>query len=167
MKAIMGNVVMVDEVFLTVVAEVESLLNSRPLVYGGTSTSATDVSVQTPNRFLHGRASSNLTPGEFVQQDMSLRRRWRHSQFLAGQFWRRWRREYVRHLIERGKWRNIQRNIRCGDLVLIVEDNVPRGQWHLGRVITPIPSADGLVRLAEVVTKTGTPCREVGLIGGS
>jgi hypothetical protein len=44
MKAIMGNVVTVDEVFLTVVAEVKSLLNSRPLVYGGSSTSATDVS---------------------------------------------------------------------------------------------------------------------------
>ena len=85
---------------------------------------------------------------------MSLRRRWRHSQFLADQFWRRWRREYVPHLIERSKWRNIQRNIRRGDLVLIVEDNVPRGQWRLGRVIAPIASADGLVRSAEVVTKT-------------
>ena len=52
---------------------------------------------------------------------MSLRRRWRHSQFLADQFWRRWRREYVPHLIERSKWRNIQRNICRGDLVLIVE----------------------------------------------
>jgi hypothetical protein len=36
-------------------------------------------------------ASANLTPGEFVKRDMSLRRRWRHSQFLADQFWRRWR----------------------------------------------------------------------------
>ena len=74
MKAIMGNVVPVDEVFLTVVAEVEleSLLNSCPLVYGGSSTSATDVSFLTPNHFLQGRASSNLTPGEFVQRDMSL-----------------------------------------------------------------------------------------------
>ena len=162
MKAIMGNVVTVDEVFLTVVAEVESLLNSRPLVYGGSSTSATDVSVLTPNHFLHGRASSNLTPEEFVQRDMSLRRRWRHSQFLADQFWGRWRRKYVPHLIERSKWRNIRSNIRRGDLVLIVEDNVPRGQWRLGRVIAPIASADGLVRSAEVVTKTGSYVRAVG-----
>ncbi len=44
MKAIMGNVVTVDEVFLTVVTEVKFLLKSRPLVYGGSSTSATDVS---------------------------------------------------------------------------------------------------------------------------
>ena len=74
-EVIMGNVVTVDEVFLTVVTEVESLLNSRALVYNGSCTSATDVSDLTPNQFLHGRASSNLTPGEFVQRDMSLRRR--------------------------------------------------------------------------------------------
>ena len=159
MKAIMGNVVTVDEVFLTVVAEVESLLNSRPLVYGGSSTSATDVSVLTPNHFLYGRASSNLKLGKF---ETSLRRRWRHSQFLADQFWRRWRREYVQHLIERSKWHTIQRNTRRGDLVLFVEDNVPRGQWRLGRVVAPIASADGLVRSAEVVTKTGTYVRPVG-----
>ena len=66
------------------------------------------------------------------------------------------------HLIEHSKWRNIQRNIHRGDLVLIVEDNVPRGQWRLGRVIAPITSADGLVRSAEVVTKTGTYVHPVG-----
>ncbi len=39
--------------------------------------------------------------------------------------------------------------------MLIVEDNVPRGQRHLGRVVAPIASADGLVKSPEVVTKTG------------
>ena len=75
MEVIIGNVVTVDEVFLTVVTEVEWLLNSRALVYNRSCTSATDVSGLTPNQFLHGRASSNLTPGEFVQRDMSLRGR--------------------------------------------------------------------------------------------
>ena len=36
-----------------------------PLVYGGSSTSATDMSVLTPNHFLHGRASLNLKLGKF------------------------------------------------------------------------------------------------------
>lgn len=162
MKVMLGNVLTVDETFHTVVAEVESLLNSRPLVYGGSSTSPSDVIALTPNHFLHGRASVNASPGEFVQRDMSLRRRWRHSQFLADQFWRRWRREYVPHLIERSKWPNIQRNLRRGDLVLVVDDNVPRGQWRLGRVMAPIASADGLIRSAEVLTKSGTCVRPVG-----
>ena len=86
LKVMLGNVLTVDEVFLTAVAEVEAMLNSRPLVYGGSSDSPTDFSVITSNHFLHGRASSNVSPGEFNQRDMSLRRRWRHSQFLANQF---------------------------------------------------------------------------------
>lgn len=89
MKVMLGNVLTVDGVFLTVVAEAESLLNSRPLVYGGSSSSPTYVSTLTPNHFLHGRASVNLAPGELVQQDMSLCCRWRYSQFLANQFWHR------------------------------------------------------------------------------
>ena len=76
MKVMLGNVLTVDETFLTVVAEVESLLNSRPLVYGSSSTSPSDVTALAPNHFLHGRASvSNPSPGEFVQRDTLLRRR--------------------------------------------------------------------------------------------
>ena len=167
MRVILRETLTVEEVFATVIAEVEALLNSRPLVYGGSSSSPTDVSALTPNHFLHGRAGVNLAPGEFVQRDMSLRRRWRHSQFLADQFWQRWRREYVPQLVQRSKWRNLQRNLRRGDLVLLVEDNLPRGKWPLGRVVASIASADGLIRSAEVVTNTGTyvrPIRKLALL---
>ena len=167
MRVILGETLTVEEVFATVIAEVEALLNSRPLVYGGSSSSPTDVSALTPNHFLHGRAGVNLAPGEFVQRDMSLRRRWRHSQFLADQFWQRWRREYVPQLVQRSKWRNLKRNLRRGDLVLLVEDNLPRGKWPLGRVVAPIASADGLIRSAEVVTNAGTyvrPIRKLALL---
>ncbi|CAB4033111.1 Hypothetical predicted protein [Paramuricea clavata] len=162
LKVMLGNVLTVDEVFLTVIAEVEAMLNSRPLVYGGSSDSPTDLSVITPNHFLHGRASSNVSPGEFNQRDMSLRRRWRHSQFLANQFWRRWSNEYIPQLIKRSKWNVAHRNLRRGDLVLIVEKDVPRSHWRLGRVIAPIASEDGLIRSAEIATKTGTLTRPVG-----
>ena len=61
-------------------------------------------------------------------------------------FWRRWRLEYVPQLVERSYRLIIQkRNLRCGDLVLVVEDNTPRRQWRLARVVTPIASADGLI----------------------
>jgi hypothetical protein len=162
LKVMLGNVLTVDEVFLTVIAEVEAMLNSRPLVYGGSSDSPTDLSVITPNHFLHGRASSNVSPREFNQRDMSLRRRWRHSQFLANQFWCRWSNEYIPQLIKRRKWNVAHRNLHRGDLVLIVEKDVPRSHWRLGRVIAPIASEDGLIRSAEIATKTGTLTRPVG-----
>ena len=153
MKVVLGDVLMVDEVFLTVIAEVEAMVNSRPLVYGGSSDSPTDLSVITPNHFLHGRASSNVSPGEFNQRD---------SQFLADQFWCRWSKEYVPQLVKRSKWNVAHRNLRSGDLVLIVEKEAPRSQWRLGRVIAPIASEDGLIRSAEVLTKSGTLTRPVG-----
>ena len=102
------------------------------------------------------------SPGEFTERGMLVRRRWRHSQFLADQFWHRWRKEYVPYLVRRSKWRELQRNVRCGDLVLVVDEDVPRGKWRLGRVTAPIASADGLVRSAEVTTKKGTLVRPIG-----
>jgi hypothetical protein len=149
--------------------EIESLSKGRPAAQ---ASRIVDLNPQLVNGILRvgGRIDKAELPWEakhpiilyFVKRDMSLRRRWRHSQFLADQFWRRWRQEYVPHLIKRSKWRTIQRNLRRGDLVLIVEDNVPGGQWRLGRVVAPIASADGLVRSAEIVTKAGTYVRPVG-----
>ena len=66
------------------------------------------------------------------------------------------------HLIERSKWHNIQRNLRRRELVLVVADNVPRGEWRLGRVMAPIANAEGFIRSAEVLTKSGTCVRPVG-----
>ena len=63
------------------------------------------------------------------------------------------------YLVRRSKWRELQRNVRYGDLVLVVDEDVPRGRW---RVTAPIASADGLVLSAEVATKKGTLVRPIG-----
>ncbi len=61
----------VDEVILTVIAEVKSFLNflefSAPAncVWREQYTSATDVSVLTPNHFPHGPTRANLIPACF------------------------------------------------------------------------------------------------------
>ena len=66
------------------------------------------------------------------------------------------------YLVRRSKWRELQRNVRCGDLVLLVDEDVPRGRWLLGRITAPIASADGLVQSVEVATKKGTLVRPIG-----
>jgi hypothetical protein len=81
---------------------------------------------------------------------------------MPDQFWRRWSNEYIPLLIKRSKWNVAHRNLRHGDLVLIVEQDVPRSHWRLGRVIAPIESEDGLIRSAEIARKTGTLTRPVG-----
>ena len=155
--AVIGDRAVTDEMLLTVMAEVEGLLNSRPLTH--VSTDPNDYEALTPNHFLLGHASPNLPPGIFEDGDLCSRRRWRHTQRLVDHIWKRWRREYLPTLTVRQKWTGETRPLRTGDLVLIVEDDEPRGHWPLARVVRPIPGADGRVRAAEVKTAGGVYTR--------
>lgn len=53
------------------------------------------------------------------------------------------------------------RNLEKEDLVMIVEPNVSRGMWQIGRVIEVYPGKDGRVRSAQVKTKSGNYVRPV------
>ena len=56
-------------------------------------------------------------------------------------------------------------NLAPGDVVLLVEDELARCDWRLGRVVSCKESADGGVRSATVdvgttaLNKRGVPCR--------
>ena len=47
------------------------------------------------------------------------------------------------------KWQEPQRNVREGDLVLVLERQLARNQWPVGRVLAVHEGADGLVRLGD------------------
>ena len=88
----------------------------------------------TPNHLLLQKAVHVLPPGVFVREDKFARRMWRQAQVLADHFWKRWLREYISGLQERQKWQRPRRNAEIGDLVLLVDDCLPRGQWRMVRV---------------------------------
>ena len=68
-------------------------------------------------------------------------------QDLANKFWIRWKKEYLLNLQQRQKWSKPRRNICVGDVILIKDDeDHPRNQWQLSRVIEAHQSADGDVR---------------------
>ena len=91
-----------------------------------------------------------------TNRDMSSRKRWRHAHVMTNHFWKRWLHEYVPSLTERQKWQRDERNFATGDMVLVVDKNVPRGRWSLGRITRVLPGDDGRVRAAEVRTKSRT-----------
>ena len=65
-------------------------------------------------------------------------------------------------LTEQRKWTTrSQTDAQIGDLVLVVEDNLPHGRWNFGRVVKTFPGDDGLIRTVEVQTKQGTFKRPV------
>ena len=53
----------------------------------------------------------------------------------------------------RKKWFHPTRNMKEGDIVLMVEPNARRGDWPLGRITETLPGDDGLVRIVRVKAK--------------
>ena len=143
----------------------EAVVNSRPLTH--VSTDPNSLEALTPNHLLLGRPVRRLPPGLFRDEESCSTRVWRQSQALTDQFWRRWLREYLPGLACRPKWRSESRSLAVGDLVLIVENGSPRGQWPLGRVTETVPGPDGRVRSARVLVRGGEvhrPARRLCLL---
>ena len=88
-----------DEGLTTLMCEVESIVNGRPITKS--SDDPSDSEALTPSHLLLLRSGPRLPPGVFRKEDGYSRRRWRQVQYLADVFWRRWIREYLPQLQER------------------------------------------------------------------
>lgn len=137
-----------QEVLQTVLAEAEHLVNSRPLAEVSDANE-----VLTPNHFLIHRQSGLQAPGTFTDRDLVLRKEWRKSQRLTDIFWKKWLQFYAPTLKHRPKWQCNNPNIKIGDRVMIVDPNLERNTWPIGRVVELYPGKDGKVRVAQVRTE--------------
>ena len=152
MAVVIGNAELTDDELHTVVVGVEGLLNSRPLSYQ--SADAADPTPLTPNHFLVGMSGDQLSPEPEDKSDaVGLRKLWRRIQNVIRQFWESWLKEVVPGLHPRSKWRAAQKDLTEGDVVLVVEPDLPRGRWALGRITKVFPGPDGHVRAVDVNTR--------------
>ena len=144
-----------EETLLTMLAEAEYTVNSRPLTY--VSVDPRDEEPLTPNHFLIGSAQGRPHLALFrpLEEKTCLRKQWRLSQQLADMFWRRWLKEYRPTLAHRPKWTTRTEPIRKDDLVIIVDSSLPRNSWPRGRVVEAYAAADGQVRTVKVKTTAG------------
>lgn len=58
-------------------------------------------------------------------------------------------------LIPRKKWKKIEKNVEIGQVVLVIDNNLPPSRWLIGRIIELLPSKDKLIRsvIIEVASK--------------
>ena len=148
-----------EECLVTLMTEVEGILNSRPLV--PLMLHDSEEEPLTPNHLLLLRGNPNLPPGTFDTNSCYTRRHWAQVQFLANQFWRRWAKEFLPNLLQRQKWFNRNRNFEVGDVVLLVEDMQHRSNWLVGRVIRTLTDKEGLVRVVQVKARNTVLTRPV------
>ena len=148
-----------EEGLNTVLCEVKSILNSRPLTKE--STDLNDLEALTPNHLLLLKVKPSLPPCLFLKEDNYARRRWKQVQYISDLFWKRWIKEYLPQLQERQKWTKIKRNFVPGDIVIIMDDSAPRNSWIIGRITETMPDRNGLVRQVRIKTRTSLLCRPV------
>lgn len=140
-----------EEVLQTVLIEMGGILNSKPLGY--VSTDVADVDPVTPNLLLMGRLDPSLPQVVYGESELLSRRRWRHTQVLADQFWSHFIRHYLPTLQSHSKWHKDPAQLQTGTIVMVVDPQLPRAQWPLGHVTEVIPETDGRVRTALVKVK--------------
>ena len=131
----------------TVLAEVENILNSRPLSV--TSPDPKDPECLTPNHILKLRCA----PGQFIPGDYSdeiPRKMWRYGQRIAEDFWKRWTDECLPLLLPRKKWIADQPPIREGDIVFLLDDQMRRSDWKKGVIDKTFTGRDGKIRVVDV-----------------
>ena len=128
----------------TVLFEVSNILNERPIGLKP----GYDISLGAylcPNDLLLGRASNRVPSGPMVDTS-DTRKRFSMVQSIITTFWRRWMRDYFPTLTIRQKWHTTIRNLRKGDVVLVQDSDLIRGNWKLAQVETAEPGRDGKVR---------------------
>lgn len=155
----MGSTNFTFEEFSTLLIQIESCLNSRPLCPLSDDPSTLDV--LTPGHFLIGSALLS-PPDETIDNlnDLPLTR-WQTVQREVHSFWKKWRNEYLQRLQQRPKWMKQRNNLAVDDLVLIKDDNAPPTQWLRGRVMEIHPGNDNLVRVVTLKTVRGNVKRPV------
>ncbi len=148
-----------EEVLRTVLIEIEGILNSKPLGY--VSSDIADPDPVTPNSLLMGRLDSALPQVIYPESELLSRKRWRHSQILADQFWNCYLHNCLPGLQSRQKWQQEKDNLTVGTVVMIADPQFLRALWPTGKVKSIIPGADGKVRAAEIQVKDRTYIRPV------
>ena len=140
LRKILRNTGLTMDELTTIVIDIETTLNSRPLTYISEDDSGEQL---TPSHLVLGRRVSCLPdiPDRSLVDNSSLHslfsRRMKHIAKLLQHYWKRWRHEYLRGLREYHRKSFSQKVgetfISVGDAAISHEENLPRSCWKMGK----------------------------------
>ena len=169
LRKIVGRARLSYDELHTAVVEIEAIVNSRPLSYLHPDDFEQPL---TPSHLLVGRRLWSLPDhlGHLQPEDdedfeltrESAQRRVKHLNNIINHFWKRWSREYLLELRDAHRRRNPRKTDRAlvvGDIVVVHDQDLPRGCWKLAQVQSLITGRDGVVRGAvlKVASSKGPP----------
>ncbi|XP_038116949.1 uncharacterized protein LOC119769121 [Culex quinquefasciatus] len=130
-----------EESLVTLLAEAEHMVNSRPLTF--VPLESADSESLTPNHFLMLSSSGvQQAVKDRVGVGAAIKNSWNSIQHALDEFWCHWVKEYLPTIARRTKWFEEVRPIKEGDIVLVVDEGHRNG-WLRGRVARTYPGKDG------------------------
>ena len=141
----------------TLLAESAQLVNERPI--GMKPNESVDSTYLSPNSLLLGRNSDRICSGPFISSEQnwddpsSFRTRFLLVQYITEQFWRNWIKLFFPSLVIRQRWHVEKRNLVKGDICVIKDSNLMRGEWRLAKVTCTYPDRNNRVRNVELLVK--------------
>ncbi|XP_062704645.1 uncharacterized protein LOC134286948 [Aedes albopictus] len=153
LKSTIGTTVLYKDDLETLLVQIESCLNSRPLTQ--LSTDPEDLEVLTPGHFLVLRPLVAAAEPSYEEIPQNRLNRYQMTQEFVRRIWKRWSTDYLSGLHPRTKWTRQRDNLAVGTLVLLKDEKLPPLRWCLGRVTRLFYGDDGNVRVVSVRTKDG------------
>lgn len=147
------------EEFNTLLTMIEACLNSQPLC--PLENDCEEIEALTPGHFLIGKMLRAVPMPSIADKYVSTNEKFQLIRKLTEHFWQRWYKEYLHTLQQRVKWKVECENIKIGQIVIIIEDNIPPANWLLAKITGIELGSDGKVRVVEVRTKSGTLKRPI------
>ncbi|KFM69335.1 hypothetical protein X975_24965, partial [Stegodyphus mimosarum] len=151
LRRVLGRTSLNYEELYTILCDCEQVINSRPITY--VSEHNQDLSPLTSMMFLQELPSSGVPDIDCV--DSKYRQRIRLD--LRNSF----RSEYLGQLRQQTRKNGKLQQLQVGDVILLEDSQTRRIHWLLAKLIEPLRSTDGIVRLVRVKTRNGTLLRPV------
>uniref|UniRef100_A0A1I7XEJ1 DUF5641 domain-containing protein n=1 Tax=Heterorhabditis bacteriophora TaxID=37862 RepID=A0A1I7XEJ1_HETBA len=124
-----------------------------------------------PVNFLNGNLKYSILKAEYSKEDDiydpesihtidQAREALAFSEEIADKFWEKWKTEYLTTLRDTQKANYKQRRHgstipEIGDIILIKNELLPRGQRSIGKIVDTVKNADGPIRSGKVLTANG------------
>lgn len=151
---VIGKQILTYEEMLTVLNQVEAVLNSRPLYV--LSSDPSEPTALTPSHFLSTKPLAFLPAADVSGERANLLSRHSLMDSLVQTFWKRFKNEYLHNLQMREKWNTASNPLTVGTIVLLNNENAPPLSWKIGRISEVFPGKDGRIRCARVETSDGS-----------
>ncbi|GFU27230.1 integrase catalytic domain-containing protein [Trichonephila clavipes] len=128
------------------------------------SSNSDDLNALTPAHFLIGRSMTSVVEPNLIELKENALKKWQRITRLVQLIWNKWHRCYLSELQQRNKWQFKKQNVKVGDLVVLIEDNIPTFKSPLGRITEIYSGSDTLIRVVKVNTQFGEYKRAISRV---